>query len=372
MTMIDEGTLITALRHAADEFIISKDATARILNEARSSTHDEPTHRIRTLYRHDGRGRAIAMAVAAGVVALGITVPLVRIEGGSTTGGGANFGAIQKTVHGLVFGSRSFQPALSVPAGTSRLPPNATATVTGTGLSSNSKSATTGNALRVEEVGAIDLSVTKKKFELAINEISAMAVTYGGFVANTQVQVGNKTSGTYSSGTLVLQVPQGDFAKLVNHVRQVGRATSVVTSTTDVTGQYVDLHARITALQVSRQQYLKIMERTSSIGGILAVQHQLDALQSQIEQLQGQMNLLNSETTYGTLTVSLTEAGHTPVAPRPSSGLVRAWHDGIGGFVAGFEWLIRIAGPLLFALICLAALLALGRLVWRAKQRRGA
>ena len=132
----------------------------------------------------------------------------------------------------------------------------------------------------------------------------------------------------------------------------------------------MDLRARITALQVSRQQYLKIMGRANSIDGILAVQNRLDALQSQIEQLQGQMNLLNSETTYATLTVSLTETGHSPLTPQPISGLSRAWHDSIGGFVAGFEWLIRIAGPLLFALICLGALLAIGRLAWRAKQRR--
>ena len=367
MTMIDEETLIIALRNAGEAFTISEDAAARILAEARSSTYDQPTYRIRTLYRHYGRGRAVALAVAAGVVALAITVPLIRIEGGSTTGGGAYYGAVQKTVNAAVPRLGSFQGLKVAVEGTAQSP--FTVTATGTGLSMNSRAVRSGNIQRVEEVGAIGLSVTTKKFEDAISKLSSMAVTYGGFVANTQVQVGNKMSGTYSSGTLVLQVPQRDFAKLVNQVRQIGRATSVVTSTTDVTGQYVDLHARITALQISRQQYLKIMERTSSIGGILAVQHQLDALQSQIEQLQGQMNLLNSETTYGTLTVSLTEAGHTPVAPRPSSGLDRAWHDGIGGFVAGFEWSIRIAGPLLFALICLAALLALGRLVWRARQR---
>jgi hypothetical protein len=372
MTMIDEGTLITALRQAADDFTISKDASARILNEARSSTHDEPAYRMRTLYRRYGRGRTIAMAVAAGVVALGITAPLVRIESGSTTGAVAKFGAIQKTAHGSTPGLGPFRVAQGAVAGTSLSPWNATLTVTGSGLSSNPRSTTVGNALRVEEVGAIDLSVTKKKFGSAFSELSTMAVTFGGFVANTQIQIGNKTSGTYSSGTLVLQVPQRDFAKLVNHVRQIGFATSVVTSTTDVTGQYVDLQARISALQVSRQQYLKIMDRTSSIDGVLAVQHQLDALQSQIEQLQGQMNLLNSETTYGTLTVSLSEAGHTPVAPRPGSGIDRAWHDAIRGFVAGFEWLIRIAGPLLFALICLAALVVIGQLVWRARSRRGA
>jgi hypothetical protein len=113
------------------------------------------------------------------------------------------------------------------------------------------------------------------------------------------------------------------------------------------------------------------MTRTNSIGGILSVQNQLNAIQSQIEQLQAQLNLLNSETTYATLTVTVSEAGHPVIAPaHVRTGVNKAWHDSLHGFAAGFEWLIRIAGPLLFALLVLAALLLLGRWTWRATERR--
>jgi hypothetical protein len=133
----------------------------------------------------------------------------------------------------------------------------------------------------------------------------------------------------------------------------------------------VDLQARISALQVSRAQYLKIMTRTDSISGILSVQNQLNSIQSQIEQLQAQLGLLNSETTYATLTVALRQAGSPlVVTPHPGNGVDKAWHDSLHGFAAGVEWLIRIAGPLLFALLLLAALLFLGRWTWRATERR--
>jgi hypothetical protein len=49
--------------------------------------------------------------------------------------------------------------------------------------------------------------------------------------------------------------------------------------------------------------------------------------------------------------------------------LVRAWHDGIGGFVGGVEGLIRVAGPALFTLLCLAAVILGGRALWRRYQR---
>jgi hypothetical protein len=358
MTMIDESTLIAALHSAADDLTISDDATMRILNEARSLTSYEKSHRIRTLYRYYGRGRTIALAVAAGVVAMAITVPLVQSEYGPT-GRLQSFSLPAKVAHGSAVPNDPLSPQGLVVHAT-----GARASFTIIASSSN-------NSLKVKEVGTIDLSVGKKNFESTINELTTMAAAFGGFVANTQVRVGNATAGTYSFGTVVLQVPQRQFTALVNHVRHIGLATSVTTSTTNVTGQYVDLRARITALEVSRQQYLKIMNRTSSIGGILAVQQQLDSIQSQIEQRQGQLNLLNNQTTYGTLTVSLTESGHAPFVPRRGSGLSRAWYDSVGGFVAGFEWLIRVAGPLLFAVICLTVLLAIGRLVWRVRQRRG-
>lgn len=101
------------------------------------------------------------------------------------------------------------------------------------------------------------------------------------------------------------------------------------------------------------------------------MQEQLDSIQSQIEQFQAQLNLLNSETTYASLTVSLRETGHVVNPPKyPANGIDKAWHESLRGFAAGFEWLIRIAGPLLFALLLLAALVALGRLLWRATERR--
>ena len=189
-------------------------------------------------------------------------------------------------------------------------------------------------------------------------KLTALATGVGGFVASTQAQTdGGVSAAAPSSGTIVMQVPQPAFGTVVSQVQRAGHATSVTTSSTDVTGQYVDLQARITALQASRQQYLTIMAQATSIGDILAVQSQLDTIQSQIEQLQGQLSVLDSQTTYGSLTVNLAVAGRRPIVPvQASTGLGKAWDDGIGGFVSGFEWLIRIAGTTLFVLLCLAAL----------------
>jgi hypothetical protein len=171
---------------------------------------------------------------------------------------------------------------------------------------------------------------------------------------------------------VTLQIPVADFTALLTQAKSLGQTTALTTKATDVTAQYVDLQEQITALEASRQQYLTIMAKATSIGDVLAVQAQLDTLQSQIQQLQGQLGVLQSETDYSTLTFSLHEAGrhhHRPPSPTVS-GLAKAWHDSQHGFAVGVDGLIRLAGPALFALLCLAALVLGGRLTWRRLQRR--
>jgi hypothetical protein len=376
MTTFDEDKLQRALRETADGFVVSEGAIEKILDEARESPGPEKQRRIRSLVERTGRVRSSVMAAAACVVVLAVAVPLFNSEstprvevhtnalkefnthGAPATAlpGAPNSGAQGTTVTGT-------SGSLSV------VVPTSSKTVGKSGVNASEESLV--NSLRVEEVGTIQLIVGGQRFQSTLTQLTDFATTDGGFVASTESHIGTKASHSFSTGTIVLQVPEHNFTMLVDQVRHAGFATSVVTSANDVTGQYVDLQARISALQVSRTQYLKIMSRTNSIGGILSVQEQLNSIQSQIEQYQAQLNLLNSETTYATLTVSLSEAGHhVPAHKHPATGVDKAWHESLHGFAAGFEWLIRIAGPLLFALLVLAALLALGRLMWRATERR--
>jgi uncharacterized protein DUF4349 len=375
MTEFDEEKLRQALRDAADGFAITTGATERILDEARDSGDAERPSRIRSLVERTGRARSGLLAAAACIVVLAVAVPLVTAESPSNTN---KFSAIPyfKAPSGesipaptnLQVQGTSFTTYVGTSAeasGSSKVSLTATKTTKAGDLASFVSS------LRVEEVGTIDLTVGANRFESTLAKLTDIATTDGGFVASTRSHVGTKANHSYSTGTIVLQVPEHNFAMLVDEVRHSGMATSVVTSANDVTGQYVNLQARISALKVSRAQYLKIMTRTDSINGILAVQNQLNNIQSQIEQYQAQLNLLNSETTYATLTVALSVTGHQVNPPVQSlTGVDKAWHESLHGFAAGFEWLIRIAGPLLFALLVLAALLLLGRLTWRATERR--
>jgi hypothetical protein len=376
----DEEMLKRALREAAEELAISEGAIERILDEARDADDYEKPSRIRAFVENTGRIRSTMMATAACVVVLAVAVPLFTSEV-TTNSKTHEFNALPSfhgTSHpktgttGLTVQGTGFTIGAVTGSTTGTATGSSTElSDTSTKVASNSKTEPSDSSLRVEEVGTIFLTVGGTRFESTLTQLTDFATTDGGFVASTSSHMGTKASHTYSTGSIVLEVPEHHFTMLVDQVRHSGVATSVMTSANDVTGQYVDLQARINALQVSRTQYLRIMSRTNSIGGILSIQDQLNTIQSQIEQLQAQLGLLNSETTYATLTVSLSVSGHQVNPPNhPPTGVDKAWHESLHGFAAGFEWLIRIAGPLLFALLVLAALLALGRLTWRATERR--
>ncbi len=225
---------------------------------------------------------------------------------------------------------------------------------------------------KIEQTGSLSITVGKRDLGRSMAALDSIADAAGGFVANSQSQSGTATGGT-PAGSITVQVPVDSFATVLAQAQKLGTTTSLTTKATDVTGQYVDLQSRIAALEDSRQQYLTIMTKATTVGDVLAVQAQLDTIQSQIEQLQGQLQVLSSETAYSSLTTTFTERGApAPVHPNPVpvSGLVQAWHDSIGGFVAGIEGVIRIAGPLLFALLCLGVVGLGGRALWRRIQRR--
>lgn len=254
MTTFDEEMMQRALKEAADDFTVSEGAVERILDEARASAAADELPRIRAFVQRNGRVRSSMMAAAACVVLLAVAVPLFNVESPAP-----KFNAINK-VHGE-----------ALPAGEKVLSPNPGLTVQGTGdvsgdvapLSETATSAKTtqhglyessGSSLRVEEVGTIHLSVAGRHFQSTLTQLTDFATTDGGFVASTQSHIGTKASHSYSTGSIVLDVPEHDFTMLIDQVRHAGDATSVVTSANDVTGQYVDLQARISALQVSRAQ----------------------------------------------------------------------------------------------------------------------
>ena len=371
MRMIDEEELRSLLTGAGGTFEPPAAGAERILAEAAATVR--PNRDARSILPRTARGRFTLVAAAVVVIA-GVSLIGEGFAGHSPTRTVAGPSAVAPSIH------RSMPSGSGSPFGASRsgapTSAGANAPVPAPGVTAPSTPPTSlpsgavGQSAKVETTGSVDLAIGSS-LNTAVTKLTQLTSGEGGFVAKSQLQLGSAANVSASYGSLVLQVPQPSFTDLLDRVEQIGRVTSESSTSTDVTGQYVDLQARISALQASRQQYLTILSKATSIGDILSVQSQLDTIQSQIEQLQGQLDLLNSQTSYATLTVSLSPQGHpVPPPPVPSSGIAKAWNDSVHGFTSGFEWLVRIAGRTLFVLILITALVVAGRWAWRMSRRR--
>ncbi len=308
-----------------------------------------------------------AHAGAKSAASLPGAVPTTTIPNTFATGGSGTVGAA--TGAGATTGAANAAP--SEPLSAAPVPSSSTST----GASPNSASvlSNVGQPARIEQTGSLSLTVPKGSLSRTMTQLNFLAGAYNGFVSNSTTQSGPVAENGAPSGSITLEVPVASFSDVLKKAQALGKTVSLTTKATDVTAQYVDLQSRIAALQASRQQYLTIMAKATSIGDVLAVQAQLDTIDSQIQQLQGQLNVLSSETDYSSLTVTATEGipvvHHHPV-PRPHrSGLATAWSNSVHGFVDGVEGLIRLAGPALFILLCGAVVLVGGRLGWRRYQR---
>ena len=371
MTVIDEEFLRGALGDAADALEVSDHDVERAMTAARAPVNEPVAPRFVTELRANPRRRRVLAGAAVLVVVAAIAIPLMRSEPGTPPASalGARAGH-EKSISGSDY----------APIGTDGLTvvtPNALTNNEGpvsfgaiTATSSQVTSNTTTSSTKIESTGRVNVSVAKGGISAALTRLTRLVAREGGSVVSSQEQSANAADGNFAYATVVLQVPQAKFTALVRGAQRVGRVGQVTTSSVNVTGQYVDLQARIAALDVARHQYLAIMSRATTISDVLAVQARVNSLQSQVEQLQGQLNLLSHETTYANLTVNVTERGHHAPTRHSPNGVSRAFHGAVHGFVAGVEWLIRSSGPALFALLCLGVLWLLGRGVWRTARRR--
>lgn len=219
---------------------------------------------------------------------------------------------------------------------------------------------------KVVKTGTLQLQVASGSIPTTIGRLSSEASGLSGFVASS-----SESTGTSASGDVTIRVPVANFEVLVGDAQRLGKTVQLTSSGQDVTGQYVDLQARIQSLQSTRTQFEQILAKAQTIADILSVESQISDLQTQIEQLQGQFQVLNDQATYSTLTVQISEAGKPPPAPpKPAGGISKSWSHARHSFAHGAESILAASGGIAVFLVTLAAILLVGRLAWLGIRRR--
>ncbi|HVF04814.1 MAG TPA: DUF4349 domain-containing protein [Frankiaceae bacterium] len=327
--MIDESVLERLLRDEAATYDVPEDGPAAVL-EAAAVDEDSGPRRSWWLV-----GAAASVLVVAGLVAgNAVRPPSLRMP--------TSFNAGEGTTTALTdSGAADKQVAPNEPRG---------------GLMATAAPGVAG--AHVVRTGELWLEVPKGRVRDALRDVTRVAATHGGYVAESKAEM----SAESPSGYVTIRVPVAAFDKAVEDLGRLGDVRHSGTSGEDVTAQVTDTAARLRSAIATRAQLRTLLARATDIGDVLAVQGRIDEVQTQIEKLQATQQSLEDRTSFGTLRVDVSPPG--TIDP-DREGFGGAWDKAVDSFVGGFEALVAASGTIAFLLLVGAALFFLARRAYR-------
>lgn len=191
-----------------------------------------------------------------------------------------------------------------------------------------------------------------------------------GYLESTD-QGGSKDSGSrYTYYTA--RIPAENYRSFLTAAGEAGNVTSLNESAQDITAEYVDVEARLKALNDQRDRLNALADKAETTADLLEIESQLSDVQYQLERYTGQMRLMDNQVRYSTVDISLQEVRVlTPTATTFGEKFVEAVTSGWRGFVDGAEDLILVVVYLWpVVLIVLAILLVARPALKRRKARR--
>jgi Domain of unknown function (DUF4349) len=211
---------------------------------------------------------------------------------------------------------------------------------------------------RIVRTANVDLEVGKGTLDETIDKATGVVTrAEGTYVASSTSLPGDGPA----TGQVTFRVPVDAYEAVLRELKGLGTYRGEQSSTEDVTTRYIDLRGQLTAWRAQERVYLRLLGRARSIGDVIAVQNQLQQVQSNIERLQGQVNHLEDQSSFSTIVLNLSEPGAGGTA-QPRNRLERAWATAVSGLavmgaaaLVGVVWLTPVALLAFLVLLVLRA-----------------
>lgn len=190
----------------------------------------------------------------------------------------------------------------------------------------------------IVKTGAI--SVTVVDVIRAQADAKRLAVAAQGYVESSSLD----SQGNYMvTASVVLRVPAARFDETVEKVRKFGEVTSETESGIDVTGQLVDLDARIATQKDQISSLREILRQARKLGEIIELRDRIAQIQAEVDSITQQRNVLKSQASLSTINVTFEEK----LKPETSSGASKGWlEDTWAGAIQNLGAFGRVVGGL--------------------------
>jgi len=218
------------------------------------------------------------------------------------------------------------------------------------------------------------LSLRATDIQATVARATQLAQVAGGYVSGEHASM---TQSRHAKAMVSIQfkVPAANYQSTLSALGNLGTRRSETQQAQDVTGTVADVNSRVASAEAAIAQLRKLLSRTGTVGGLLTVQEQINQEETSLEALQSQQRALARETSYATISMTVT-------GPPPPRAHHHQPHQGVAGFLGGLAagWralrvvvvaLLTLAGAVLpFAIpIGLAALAAVATRRWLGRRR---
>ncbi len=268
--------------------------------------------------------------------------------------------------------------AMGAPAHVAAAPPAgvnaaASAPASGAGAFALGGSAQSQSATRLAPSGqqiiyTAQLTVRARGVGAAVVRATSIATSAGGYVSaeNASSDPGHPDQ---AAATIELKIPVAVYAATLARLSAgLGTQLSLHQQAQDVTEQVADVGSRVASDEAAIAQLRALLKHAGSVADLLSVQDQINYEETGLEAMQAQQNVLNHETSYATVTITVLgpKAVARPARQQPPPGFTSGISGGWRAFRTAVSWFLAICG----AVAPFAALVALlGGLAYWIRRR---
>ncbi len=226
-------------------------------------------------------------------------------------------------------------------------------------------------------IKTVSVSAETEHYDDLLTALENKISSLGGYTESRQSGTHNRKS-RYSRMTI--RIPAQSLGEFLTHVTENANVLNTSEQTVDVTLQYSDTEAKITALETEQARLLELLASANNLSEILEIEARLSDVTYELERYESRKRSYDNQITYATVELyidevqTLTPTEEPTVFERISSGFMDSLEGAGNGLVDFFVWLIVILPYLAVwvPILCLIAFLLgkLRRIGQKRKQRR--
>lgn len=214
-----------------------------------------------------------------------------------------------------------------------------------------------------------DMRIEATDFAAARDAFLAAVEDTGGWLEHTYVSGSEEDHDRYASYTV--RVPAENYRAFLEQAGKGGSVSSLSEDASNITENYIDVQARLAALEVQRDRLNALADKAETTADLLEIENQLTDVQYELESYTRKLRAMDSQVMYSTVEATLNEVA--VYSPTASTGfgqrIADAFSEGGAGFVSFVQGL-AVAVVYLWPLLLIVAAAVTAVALWRRKHPR--